>query len=62
MMQSPDTNATNFPGTPKPAVQETSENLAKNPAFPHWKSRHQKRNTRPRYISFASKLPSRCQN
>eukprot|EP00957_Ditylum_brightwellii_P006925 523911-Ditylum_brightwellii.AAC.1 len=34
MMQSPDTNTTNFPGTPKPVVQETTENLAKTPCIP----------------------------
>eukprot|EP00957_Ditylum_brightwellii_P026857 2030660-Ditylum_brightwellii.AAC.1 len=34
MTQSPDTKATNFPGTPNPAVQETAGNLAKTPHIP----------------------------
>eukprot|EP00957_Ditylum_brightwellii_P116519 8887875-Ditylum_brightwellii.AAC.1 len=34
MTQSPDTSATNFLGTPNPAVQETAENLAKTPRIP----------------------------
>eukprot|EP00957_Ditylum_brightwellii_P007816 591983-Ditylum_brightwellii.AAC.1 len=34
MTQSSNTNATNFPGTPYPVVQETAENLAKTPRIP----------------------------
>eukprot|EP00957_Ditylum_brightwellii_P161202 12273831-Ditylum_brightwellii.AAC.1 len=33
MTQSPATNATSFPGTPKPVVRETAENLAKTPCI-----------------------------
>eukprot|EP00957_Ditylum_brightwellii_P015379 1157111-Ditylum_brightwellii.AAC.1 len=34
MTQSPDTNATNFLGTPTPAVRKTAENLTKTPRIP----------------------------